>query len=1080
MLVENCYLCHSDQITAPQADLRLDTREGVLKGGSRGPAIVPGEPEKSLLIKAISYRDLQLKMPPTGKLSDEQIADFIAWVKMGAPDPRTDELPPVVQAEQQGIDFEEGRRFWFFQRIQDPPLPLVKQRDWPRSSIDHFILAKLEEKGLTPAPPADRGTWIRRVTFDLTGLPPAPQEIGAFLWDDSPDAYEKVVDRLLASPHYGERWGRHWLDLVRFAETNGHEYDNDKLDAWRYRDYVIRAFNSDVPYNQFVKEHIAGDLIPEKRIRPDGVHWESPLGTNLYWFGEVLNSATDSIKSRADEVDNQIDVMSKAFLGLTVACARCHDHKFDPIPTTDYYSLAGMMHSTGISETIINSPSRARQIASAHQKIVDTNEQIRKFLRPEQVDLAQQLKDYLLAAAELVSSTNSEGPTSEEKLAKEKGLSPSLLTAWVTYLEQARGEPEHVFYPFVTIVDRLAEGSSPPLSKLVSGIHQELEQLVAQASLVHPHHRDRGDIVYEDFEKLNYEGWRVSGQAFGEGPLREVAPNQGIRGYQGESLANSFRGGSEKLVGSLTSEKFKMPKLYLHVRMAGSKENGSREKAKLRLTLVADGYKSQHLLPEGNDNLQWKTARLTKEIGRLCYFEIVDRSPEGHILVDKIVLSDSKEPPSPLSAPNKYVRAMLSRSSFSSLESLAQAYQELFIGALGPTKTSNRDTRALLTSLIPTGKLEDVSAVLSEDEVQQLVKLQDRRAVLEEKIPETVFAMVARDENPRNIRVHIRGNHNNLGEEVPRRYLQIIAGQDQMPITHGSGRLQLAEWLVRSENPQTARVMVNRVWKHHFGHGIVRSADNFGKTGERPTHPELLDFLAKRFMESGWSVKAIHRMMLLSSTSRMSGQVDEVAAKTDPQNKLLHHMPVRRLEAEAIRDSILAVAGTLDRQLFGPSVPPHISEYQDGRGKPESGPLDGSARRSIYIQVRRNFITPMFLAFDYPLPVSAMGRRSVSTVASQALMMMNNEFVVLQAQEWARRLTAAENEPGKRVEQMYLTAFGRPPENWEMAEVLQFIESQKSRYEASTELATLETVDHQVWSDLCHVLLNSAEFIYIR
>ncbi|MDA2924499.1 DUF1553 domain-containing protein [Acidobacteria bacterium AH-259-L09] len=301
-----------------------------------------------------------------------------------------------------------------------------------------------------------------------------------------------------------------------------------------------------------------------------------------------------------------------------------------------------------------------------------------------------------------------------------------------------------------------------------------------------------------------------------------------------------------------------------------------------------------------------------------------------------------------------------------------------------------------------------------------------------------------------------------------------------MPITHGSGRLQLAEWLVRSENPQTARVMVNRVWKHHFGHGIVRSADNFGKTGERPTHPQLLDFLAKRFMESGWSVKAIHRMMLLSSTYRVSGQVDEVAAKTDPQNKLLHHMPVRRLEAEAIRDSILAVAGTLDRQLFRPSVPPHISEYQDGRGKPESGPLDGSGRRSIYIQVRRNFITPMFLAFDYPLPVSAIGRRSVSTVASQALMMMNNEFVILQAQEWARRLTTAENEPGKRVEQMYLTAFGRPPENWEMAEVLQFIESQKSRYEASTELATLETVDHQVWSDLCHVLLNSAEFIYIR
>ena len=404
VLVEKCYLCHSASSKPPMGGLRLDARDSLLKGGDRGPAIVPGDPEKSLLIQAISYRHLDLKMPPNGKLPDEQIADLIDWIKMGAPDPRTAAAVPATEAERKGIDLEEGRKFWAFKPIQNPPLPTVKQSDWPSSPIDRFILAKLEEKGLKPAPPADKRTWIRRVTFDLIGLPPAPEEIDTFLSDDSAGAYEKVVDRLLASPHYGERWGRHWLDLMRFAETNGHEFDNDKLDAWRYRDYVIRAFNDDVPYDQFVREHIAGDLIAEKRISSDGSYWESPLGTNFYWFGEVLNSATDSVKSRADQVDNQIDVLSKAFLGLTVACARCHDHKFDPIPTSDYYALAGMMHSTDVTEAVVDAPARSRQIASLRRKISDANDQIREMIRPAQARLAERMKDYLVAAAEVLTS----------------------------------------------------------------------------------------------------------------------------------------------------------------------------------------------------------------------------------------------------------------------------------------------------------------------------------------------------------------------------------------------------------------------------------------------------------------------------------------------------------------------------------------------------------------------------------------------------------------------------------------------------------------------------------------------------
>jgi Protein of unknown function (DUF1553)/Protein of unknown function (DUF1549)/Planctomycete cytochrome C len=1085
VLVEKCHLCHSAESATPMGGLRLDTASGLLKGGDTGPALVPGDPEKSLLIKAISYQDLKLKMPPTGKLSDAVIADFIAWVRMGAPDSRTGTSSSTANGEKKGIDFAEARNFWAFRPVQDPTPPTVKQKDWPRSPIDYFLLQKLETSGLKPAEPADKQTWLRRVTFDLTGLPPAPAEIEAFLNDRSPDAKAKVVDRLLASPHYGERWGRHWLDLVRFAETNGHEFDNDKLDAWRYRDYVIRAFNADVPYNQFVKEQIAGDLMATKRLSPDGAYWESPIGTSFYWFGEVLNSATDSVKSRADDVDTQIDVMGKAFQGLTVACARCHDHKFDPIPTSDYYGLAGVMHSTTMSETVVDSPARVRQIAAVHQKIMDLNDQVRSLLEPGRLKLASQLKTYLLATAWVLRSKNTEALELPPEL---KNVEPDLLRPWVNALEQARKEPQDIFYPWVTAVDRLQESSSNA-TDVIQQVRRELADLVASS----PAGRTtRGDLSYEDFEKLDYAGWQISGQAFGNAPQREVPPNLALRGFQGQGVASSFGDGSDHLVGSLTSVKFRMPKLFLHVRMAGTKEEESGGRAKLRVTVVADGHKSEHLLPDGATELRWKTVRLTKEIGRLCYIEIVDRSRKGHLVVDEIVLSDSEEPPTRATSPSALVVGMLERKDLNSLDALATAYQEVFAGAFHKDRSAQPAAQALRQALNPSGRLEDLQRLLATESMphaggepernsfsQQLASLQRQREDLENQVPESVFAMVARDENPADVRLHIRGNHKNLGEPVPRHFLQIVAGPEQEAILQGSGRMQLAEWVASEENPLTARVMVNRIWKHHFGEGLARSLDNFGKTGDPSTHPELLDFLAKQFIASGWSVKAMHRLMVMSSAYQMSSQPSQEALKRDPQNRWLHHMPVRRLEAESIRDSILAVAGTLDRQLYGASVVPHISPYQDGRGKPKSGPLDGDRRRSIYVQVRRNFLTPLFLAFDYPLPISTIGRRSPSTVPSQALIMMNNEFITLEAREWAGRILSAEAVPQKRVERMYVEAFARRPEPWEMAEILEFVSSQARRYhDAGGSDSSL--ADVQAWSDLGHVLLNSAEFVYVR
>ena len=933
VLSEKCYSCHSSSMKSPLGGLRLDTPGGLRKGGDSGPAVVPGDSAASRLYKALTYRDLHLKMPPSGMLPEAQIEDFRRWIEAGAADPRAE--APAAPPAKHSIDWEQARRHWAFRPLGMASPPPVRDRSWPASPVDRFLIAKLEEKGLKPAPAAGKRTWLRRVTYDLTGLPPSPQEIRDYLADSSPDADTKVVERLLASPHYGERWARHWLDLVRFAETNGHEFDNNKLDAWLYRDYVIRAFNEDIPYNVFVREHLAGDLLPEKRAGL--AHYESPVGTSAYWFGEVLNSATDSVKSRADQVDNQIDVFGKAFLGLTLACARCHDHKFDPVTMADYYGLAGIMHSTSMIEAVVDTPERERQIAVARERVAAINSEI-----------------------------------------------SSLLAPW----------------------------TSAPVP----------------AVSLRP-----GDVLFEDFEADSYGDWTVSGQAFGGGPRRTAAPNQPLRGYRGEGAANSFGEGTDRLVGSLTSKKFVMPKLWVHVRLAGAKTDRSlRESADLRVTVVADDHKSEHFVPDGSGGFTWKSIRMTKEINRICYFEIVDRSRSGHIVVDKIVISDSEKPPQheadPGDAPLRH---------------------------------------------------EDLAMRLAPAARGKLAALQRERAAAEDGLPESAFAMISRDEQPRNARIHIRGNHNNLGPEAPRRFLQVLALPGQPGVGAGSGRLELASWISDPRNPLTARVMVNRIWRHHFGRGLAATPDNFGIAGEQPSHPELLDWLARRFIESGWSIKEIHRLLVLSSAYRLSGRRNAAAHRADPQNRLVHHLPARRLEGETIRDALLAVSGILDPKLYGPGVVPYISKYQEGRGKPASGPLDGEGRRSIYIQVRRNFLTPMFLAYDYPLPVSAIGQRTSSNVPSQALLMMNSELVALAARRWAEQLLQASSSEAERVGLAYESAFGRPPEEWETREILTFAAAQRRRYEDLPPDNGAAEPELRAWADVCHVLFNSPEFIYV-
>jgi hypothetical protein len=819
VLAKNCYACHSAQVQRPLGGIRLDSREAVAAAN----VIAPGLPEKSRLYLSLTYAH-KVKMPPSGKLDDEVLKDFHSWISAGAPYPET--APAKSTAA-----------FWAFQ-------PVRSKGEW-----------KIPVP--TGAKPLDKAALLRRATFDLTGLPPSPSELRAFLEDASQDAYAKVVDRLLASPHYGERWARHWMDLVRYAETNGHEYDNDKLAPWRYRDYLIRAFNSDLPYDQLVREHIAGDLLPKQRLSADGQERESPLATGFYYFGEVLNSCTDPAKCRADEVDNQIDVLSKAFTGLTVACARCHDHKFDPIPTAEYYGLAGILHSTAYREIITDSAAKQSSLAK------------------------------LITSAALL-------PSESE-------------TAY-------RAE----------------------------------------------------DQVYATFDE-SLEKWRTEGVAF-----TQVSHN---------GVASSLAAGAPEFVGTLTSPAIEMSdRRYFHVLLSGNAGDAktagrANENSPVRLTLVCGGYKGRHIVPDSL-GAKWVSLELILERNRRCYIEMIDHSRTGYLSVDEIAFSDLPTPP-PHSGG---------------------------LAAAGPLWSA--------------------------------------------AVPPSSFAVSAADApEPRDVAVHVRGDHKQLGAIAARGFLKVLA-KEQSPVTQGSGRLELAERIASAENPLTARVIVNRIWKHHFGEGLVKSTDNFGVMGERPKNQELLDELAGRLIADGWSLKKLHRALMLSELYQSNA------------------LKPRRLEAEALRDAILAVSGELDYTLYGPSITPHISAYQNGRGRPVSGPLDGHGRRSVYLQIRRNFIPPLFTAFDYPTPASTIGNRGASAVPSQALLLLNNEFVHDQSRKFAA--SALRSTPQATIRLMYERALARPPLLEELQVLLTYLEQ-------NTERPGLDA-----YTAIAHVLFNSPEFLYVR
>lgn len=885
VLVERCYKCHSQESEKVKGGLLLDSRAGMLKGGDNGPVIVPGDPDRSLLIKAVRYADEDLQMPPKNKkLPDQEIADLEAWVKMGAPDPRQEKVAASAKPD--------ARKHWAFQPIGQPPIPAVKERGDVRTPIDNFIVAKLEANKLRLAPPADKRTLIRRATFDLTGLPPTFEEVEAFVNDTSPNAFPKVVDRLLASPHYGERWGRYWLDVARYADTKGYVYGREEkrfVHSYAYRDWVVKALNEDMPYDRFLKLQIAADQMPA--ADRDSLAAMGFLTVGKRFLGVVH-----------DIIDDRIDVLSRGTLGLTVSCARCHDHKFDPIPTADYYSLYGVFaNSTERIVELRGQDQNAKDFLEYDTELQRREDTFRTALnqkREEQsIKLRARVNDYLAQVLDVQSLTSEEFYS----FLSADDVNPVVVRRWHSYLLQTAKAFNPIWAPW---------------------------------------------------------------HAFAKIPAKEFSEKAG-------TVMDSFTD-PKSTVNPLVAAAFK-----------NETPSSMREVAQVYGKLLADVNK------KWTDEVGKKSS-LTKDEEALRQVLYADDSP---CIVPSIALADMEwyfDEPTRLQ-----------------LNLLSQQIERWMVESPGAPPHS----------------------VILEDRAEQ-----------------------------KNPHIFKRGNPANLGEEVPRRAPAILSGPDRKAFAKGSGRLELANIIASKDNPLTARVMVNRIWQHHFGAGLVRTPSDFGTRCEAPSHPELLDWLARDFMENGWSVKKLHRLIMLSSVYRQSSEpvISEALASalntnlkpqeaafsppadTDPQNKLLSHFPRQRLDFESLRDSMLFASGELDLQMGGKPQELFMAPF--------------SKRRAVYGYLDRQILPGTLRIFDFASPDMHSPQRSETTVPQQALFFMNSQFVVERAKALAAHpAVAAPKSPEQKIGAIYRLVYEREPTPLQVKLGMQYIQSAEEAKSAEPE-----------------------------
>ncbi len=887
VLVEHCEECHAASSATLRGGLRVDSREALLAGGDSGPAVVPGQPDESLLLAALRHDGFE--MPPSGRLPSTVVDDFTAWIQAGATDPRDEVSGPVTRSE---IDIEAGRQHWAFQPIRRPTPPLVSNTTWHINDVDWFLLARLEAADREPAGEADRATWLRRVTFDLTGLPPTIAELDAFLNDTSSEAHANVVDRLLTSPHFGERMARHWLDVARFAESSGGGRSLVFKEAWRYRDYVINAFNNDMPIDQFIVEQLAGDLLPADS--PDD-RARQLVATAYLMLGAINYEEQDKRFLEMNVIDEQLDTLGQGLLGMTLGCARCHDHKFDPIPTDDYYALAGILKST---KTLI------------HRNV----------------------------------STWTEQPLP---------MPPQLAEAVAAH-----------------------EAEVSKLAAQLSAAKQRLAALEPAAGSQAPRRPDSfAGLVFDDTQAIRVGEWTESTFTkpfIGEGYLHDADGGKGERTL-------TFQPRLEK------------PGRY-EVRLAYT--TGQNRATNVPVSLLSlDGDASVTVnmrKPPAIEGHFVSLGTFAFDSSDQWFVMVSNDGTDGHVIVDGL--------------------------QFLPVGGDATAPQE------APAATAETD-----------GERAKLKAEVAE--------LEGAKKSLDAQRPDVPQVMAAEEADAmHDCALCIRGDVHNPGRVVPRGVLQVaVLGSPPTMPADQSGRLELARWIADSEHPLTSRVFVNRVWQHLFGQGLVPTPDNFGTTGRPPSHPDLLDFLARQFTDAGWSSKALVRTIVLSRAYRQAVAAD-VAPASDPSNALLAGLNRRRLDAESLRDAILAIAGTLDRRMGGPGITDPAVLAQAGSETPSEYTFEFSdTRRSVYTPAFRNRRLELLEIFDAANPNAVVGQRAVSTVSTQGLFLLNSPFVMEQAAAAATRLLSESAETPDRIDRVFRECLGRSPSPAEHDAILQFV-----------------------------------------
>ena len=1020
VLLKHCYECHSAKAKNVKGGLLLDTREASHKGGDNGPAVVPKDVDESSLIGALRYESFE--MPPKGKLPDSVIADFVKWVEMGAPDPRRGDA--IAKST---IDFEKAGKHWAYQPIIKPAQPKVQRADWPTNAIDFFTLAKMEQLKLQPVEPAGKRELIRRATFDLTGLPPTPEAVADFLQDDSPAAFEKVIDRLLRSDHYGERWGRYWLDVARYAEDQAHTFAVRKnTNGYRYRDWVVAAFNSDMPYDKFVRLQIAGDLIGSE----SDDSYDHLVALGFFGLGAQYYKNSDAAKAAADELDDRVDTLTRGFLGLTVSCARCHDHKFDPIPTQDYYSLAGIFRSSRLHNAPLCQPEEIKSYNAGQQRIKRTEADIKKFLADAKATAAEskvgEISKYIETVWSYRTAAANGQSTNTGKLAEKAGVNEFLLKRWIRFLDaKQKGKVGELDSWFALKFEKSTDDNSQAtVSKVAGDFQKHVESML----------NVRDGVATTNLARVTGDEPHKSGSPRFVTPLvTKVRPTAGIdvdiSGAKQLFLVVSDGGNGKscdhadwiapRLVGKkgelkLTEVKWKSLEGFgggkinrnyggQPIRVGGKKyENGIGVHAPT--VIVYD-------LPEGYERF--------KATGGLDN----SGSDQAGGCGDQASVQFSVYTEKPIDGPISPGKDLLS----------------IVLGKDGPLAVSD-------------GDLENF---LSVEKKEQLIKL---RADFEDA-KKTAPAMYAiahsyTEGKVADMRVFVRGNPARQREVAPRRFLRILAGEKRAQFTKGSGRRELAEAITQADNPLTARVFVNRIWQHHFGRGIVATPSNFGRQGDAPTHPALLNYLAARFIESGWSIKTLHREIMLSSTYQLSTSPSESNANIDADNRFVWKMTRRRLDVEAWRDALLDVSGRLDRTLGGPST--NLADANN-------------VRRTVYAKVSRHELDSLLRLFDFPDANITSSKRSETTVPQQQLFVLNSPFMVEQAKAFSARLHKEVSEGDEaRIQRAFSLAFGRPATDVEIEIGLAYLGGEVDPQSKLT-----------LWQSYAQVLLGSNEFMYL-